>query len=115
MEERIRIHGEQWKVSDIKDEVIWCRGENWTHTTFTPTKAILHKNVLSNVSQHSDREPNGKLVKDGWEHEHCQICWWKIYASENPEIGTGYSNGKIWVCTECYEQFIKGNAIGISS
>ncbi|MFY0677728.1 MAG: hypothetical protein JXR18_10615 [Neptuniibacter sp.] len=115
MEDKIEIHGTLWKVTDIKDEVIWCRGECWTHSTFTPSDSVLHKKILTQAPKNSGSAVKVKLIKNGWEHEHCQICWWKIFVSEKQEVGTGYSNGKIWVCTECYEQFIEGNKLELSS
>jgi Zn-finger protein len=40
-------------------------------------------------------------------HEHCLICYWTIFKSENGEDGFGYYyDGSTWLCTECYAKFI---------
>ncbi len=46
-----------------------------------------------------------KLVKGGWPSDTCGVCDWKLYESTNLGHGTGYTNGRDWLCTECYEKF----------
>jgi Clp amino terminal domain, pathogenicity island component len=46
------------------------------------------------------------LVKDGWTHDHCVICWKMIYLPEAPSQSFGYSNGQEWLCQRCYEGFV---------
>jgi hypothetical protein len=49
---------------------------------------------------------NFELVKGGWKKEHCVICHWELYETpDDASHGTGYTNGRHWVCTECYERF----------
>lgn len=77
----VTIHGADWCYSDIAEEVEWCRSRSWVRATY------------DSVTDHS----------------HCQICWWKLYRSDNVKIGEGYrSAGKVdlWLCAECHEQFI---------
>ena len=79
----VTIHGDQWKREDIQEPVEWAKGESWEKTLWSS-------------------------VKHGDDHDHCQVCWWKLRDSEAPETGEGYISGKHnWLCTECYEQFIK--------
>tara|TARA_R110002050_G_scaffold250466_1_gene388417 strand:- start:163 stop:426 length:264 start_codon:yes stop_codon:yes gene_type:complete len=79
----VTIHGDQWKREDIQEPVEWAKGESWEKTLWSS-------------------------VKHGDDHDHCQVCWWKLRDSEDPETGEGYISGKHnWLCTECYEQFIK--------
>ncbi|NOV31799.1 hypothetical protein [Methylomonas sp. ZR1] len=81
-EEFVTIHGDSWKKSDIKEPVDWAKGEGW------------QKEVWSG--------------KKNWDHDHCQICWWKLYDSKDTDHGVGYRSQKDnWICTECYEQFIE--------
>ena len=52
---------------------------------------------------------NFTLNKGGWKTERCAICNWELSESEDkPEHGTAYTNGKDWVCSECYEKFLAG-------
>ncbi|MGB0281826.1 MAG: hypothetical protein ACPGAE_06585 [Neptuniibacter sp.] len=115
MEETVLIHGDHWKVSDVKEEVEWCRSQEWVQLAFVPRDAIKQKHSWTEHKEGKAAPEGGEVIEGGWEHEHCQVCWWKIRESDNPEIGVGYTNGNQWLCTECYSQFIEGNVLGISS
>jgi hypothetical protein len=115
MEDTVLIHGDHWKVSDIKDEVEWCRNQKWRKQSFIPRDAVKQKHSVTERQSSGAVPTGGEIIKDGWEHEHCQVCWWKIRESNNPEIGIGYTNGNQWLCSECYGQFIEVNVLGISS
>jgi hypothetical protein len=47
----------------------------------------------------------GRLEPNAWDHEHCALCWKKIM-----EIGgdfrEGYTDGKEWLCPECYARYL---------
>ena len=78
----VTIHGDEWKKEDIEDAIAWAKNQQW------------HKEVWSTDNEH-------------WDHDHCQICWWKLRVSEEPEVAVGYKNQQShWLCTECYEQFV---------
>ena len=79
----ITIHGDEWKKEHIDEPVEWAKTKTW-----------LKKMWSSDA--------------DNWEHDHCQVCWWKLYKSEEPEHGIGYHNSENdnWLCSECYEQFV---------
>lgn len=48
---------------------------------------------------------DGEVVKGGWDHAHCELCWTKISAeAENQR--DGYTDGKAWLCTACFEAYI---------
>ncbi len=38
---------------------------------------------------------------------YCNLCRWELFASKDaPDHATGYTNGRDWLCTECYDKFI---------
>ena len=47
------------------------------------------------------------LVKGGWKRDHCTVCRWELFESDDPAHGTAFTNGMIWVCEECYRRFIE--------
>lgn len=51
-------------------------------------------------------DANFELVKAGWRKDHCAICRWELYESEEAVHKIGYFNGRDWLCTECYEKFL---------
>jgi hypothetical protein len=49
---------------------------------------------------------NFRLVAGGWTKDECLICRWELFESKNdPEHSIGYTNGRDWLCTECYDKF----------
>jgi hypothetical protein len=110
----VRIHGDMWKVADVIEEVRRCRTVTWTAQAWQPVPALVHRSG-SRVSLYRGQafDP-GKidLVPDGWTHEHCLICNYRIHDEE------GYRDAftcgdHAWICAECYEQFIDNDAAGV--
>ena len=80
MKEKIKIHGQEWRFKDIKENVEWAKKQKWKF----------------------------KKYDNEGEHDHCLICYWTISASEDSESGEAYFyGGSTWLCKECYEKFIK--------
>ena len=52
----------------------------------------------------AEDQANFELVKAGWKKDHCAICAWDLFESEDHH-GIGYTNGQQWICVECYEKF----------
>jgi hypothetical protein len=50
--------------------------------------------------------PEGaKLEPNAWDHEHCALCSNKIM-EQGGDFEEGYTDGKEWLCPECYSQYI---------
>jgi len=47
---------------------------------------------------------NFELIKAGWKKDRCAICGWELFESLD-DHGTGYTNGRDWICLECHEKF----------
>jgi hypothetical protein len=110
--ETVEIHGSRWNVDYVRDAVKLCRAYNWhwQKATWTPRDVVIHKKtgcVSFDLSLASD-SANFALVKGGWKEDHCFICRWELFQSQNEDgasHGTGYTNGHDWLCTECYSKF----------
>ena len=104
-EATVLIRGEAWKISQIEDQVQWCLGQRWKRRKWTASSSVVYK--------------DGKKVglrEGGWDHDHCEICWWKLFDSENTEEGEAYCDeGISWLCIECYDQFILDDALNLHS
>ena len=80
MSEIVEIHGDQWKLSDIQENIEWGKQQSWEY----------------------------KKYDNPSDHEHCLICYWTIFEAEGRSEGYGYFfEGSIWLCTECYGKFIE--------
>jgi hypothetical protein len=41
--------------------------------------------------------------------DNCLICRWELHESEDlPEHSVAFTNGRDWICMECYEKFLEG-------
>lgn len=89
-------------------EVAQDTNRTWRKQTFES------KDMLARVGdgchfghQVVEGEPlEGELVKGGWDHEHCLLCWKKISPNKEEELNEGYTDGKEWLCQACYELYV---------
>ena len=51
-----------------------------------------------------DDSANFEVIKAGWKKDHCVICGWDLFESEDHH-GVGYSNSFQWICLECHATF----------
>ena len=110
-EARLEIHGIPWHSETIRERVKTVRRANW-HWRKQPWKArdvAISKDGQTSfdVSLALDAK-NFDLLSAGWKKDHCPICFWELFESENqPEHSAGYTNGRDWVCNECFEKFLQ--------
>jgi hypothetical protein len=80
MNKIVIIHGSEWELEDIQEDVDWCSKQPWTLKRYTKEK----------------------------DHAHCSVCWWTIAVSENPDIGEAFwtEHGNRWLCKECHQRFM---------
>ena len=108
----IEIHGSRWKTDDIRIVVSLIRSDNyhWEKTTWRPRDIVIrHKGgAISFDLTLAEDNANFTLVKQGWKKDHCFICRWELFESDG-EHGTGYTNGRAWICVECCERFVLGD------
>jgi len=81
----------------------------WTRRRFQPADEIrLHTSNGRIISKRLPRgapRPSGDVVQDGWDHDHCALCWATISLAEGGEP-VAYSDGRDWLCTTCFAKFI---------
>ena len=108
MDKNIKIHGESWKLIDIQESIEWARNRDWKKQRWSNRAGLVSSGKVSDFVGQKYNSENTKLVKAGWEHDHCEICWWSLYESEEPENGVGFTtDGHNWLCTECFHTFIE--------
>jgi len=107
--ETVEIHGFQWNVDYVRDMIGLCRSYNWHwhKAVWKPRDVVVHrkKGTCSfDLRLARDDPDHFELVKDGWKKDHCFICRWELFQSED-DHGSGYTNGHDWLCMECYDRF----------
>lgn len=73
----------------------------WKRVKFEPSDSIIH-------------HPDGRveIVKDGWEHEHCEICSQTISQYKMNKNSYSYVSKKDnWLCESCYEKYVQEKSI----
>lgn len=87
-------------------ELVLDLGRQWQKKRFEPSRAIRFKRRNSvYMKKGDDSEPaEGELVKNGWDHAHCEICYQTLGSGGQPD---GYvSESETWVCERCYDTFV---------
>ena len=104
------IHGASFDLQKVRGAMSQYREHNWQwlKQPWTARDVVIHRGTakVSFDLSLADDSANFELVKGGWKKDHCGICQWELFESkENAEHGVGYTNGRDWICTECYEKF----------
>ena len=109
----VEIHGGKHDAEYIRERVRACREFSWHWNTqnWMPRDLIIHRKTGA-ISFEADliKQPDDfQLIKAGWKKDHCYICRWELFESvTEPAHGIAHTNGRDWVCTECFEKFLKG-------
>ncbi len=108
LEDYVEIHGRSWSAESIMELSEYYRKFHWEKRRWTARDALVQRSnkALHLYSGQSYDPEQVDLVKGGWSEDPCVICRWKLYESNSPEHGEGYTNGQDWLCTECFERFV---------
>jgi hypothetical protein len=108
----IEIHGVRRNAEHIREAIQHCRMYNWhwDRRSWTNLDIAIERKTgkVSFDLRLAEDAKNFELVKGGWKKDHCFICRWELLESQNEadaEHGIGYTNGRDWLCTECYAKF----------
>jgi hypothetical protein len=109
--ETIEIHGQPRNADYIRRavkalcEIPW----HWQKRVWKPRDVAIHRatgTISFDVGNLEDSQ-DFDLLKRGWKKDYCNLCRWELFASKDaPDHATGYTNGRDWLCTECYDKFI---------
>ena len=108
----VTIHCSAWKRADIEDEVSFCRGFQWRREPWVCRDALVQRTGTTSLYIGQRYDPAFfELVRGGWSHDHCQICWWTLSEGGDVEHSVGYTDCRRWICSECFHQFIETTAL----
>ena len=110
--ETIELHGVQRDAEWVRHAVSRCReySWHWQKRRWTPRDIVVNRKngaISFEVSLAVEDPSTFELVQAGWKKKDpCAVCHWELFESQDDaEHGTGYTNGREWLCTECYEKF----------
>ena len=111
----IEIHGVPRNIESIYEAVKRCREYSW----HWHKRDLISRDIVVNrkdgaisfdLSLAAEDPTTFELLKAGWKQKsRCAICRWELFESKDDAAhGTGYTNGREWLCTECYGKFWQG-------
>lgn len=110
------IHGRKRNAEELRNVVVQLKSQNfyWERKLWQSRDVVYEKNGKRFSFDTSLAKGKSKviLVKGGWKKDSCAICQWELFQTEDAAHGTGYTNGKDWVCEECYWRFIATDYFG---
>lgn len=100
---------EDWWTPDQR-ELVEDRSVTWHRQMWEPRDAWISPDGAARPYEaFSDpaTPPAGmKLVKGGWNHDHCQLCWVTL-AEATAGQPEGYTDGAHrWLCVSCFEAYL---------
>jgi ATP-dependent Clp protease ATP-binding subunit ClpA len=106
----IEIHGTLRNIEEVRQAVRRLRESHW-HWQKRPwiasDVAVERKDGAVSFDVSLAGDPGFELQKGGWTKEYCGVCRWELFESiDDPVHGIGYTNGRDWLCSECYEKFL---------
>lgn len=104
----LTIHGRSWPQTVIESRANMARTFFWEQKKFTTPHVVIRRKDkrISFDLQLAQNSSEFELLRGGWKQTVCAICTWQFAESDDPERGAGYTNGRDWICTECYERFL---------
>ena len=107
-EDVVYIHGSGWDLSYVNRVAEHLRKFFWQKQRWRPADIVVRRqDGLVSFDLKLAEEPAHFELKQGhWTNDTCAICQWEFSASGAQDRTTGYSNGREWLCSECYEKFM---------
>lgn len=97
------------QIDLIKDPL-----RKWQKETFTQQDAIVRRvnGGVTGQKKSEGEEPAADewIMPGGWDHEHCALCWETISDFEGHQH-SGYTDGKKWLCADCYKKYIRDDIL----
>jgi len=104
-----QIHGAGRDAQHVRSIVAHYQGRpwHWRQEVWLPPDVAeyLETGQISFDLSLTTDTAKYRLVKGGWASDNCVICGWRLFESTILSHGTAYTNGRDWLCTECYEKF----------
>jgi hypothetical protein len=109
--ETVLIHGTQHHAETIRIRVVECRAFSWHwRQQKWASRDLAVERETGQISFDLSLAENTDafhIAQNAWKYDSCAICRWRLDDSPELEHSVGYTNGRDWVCSECYEKFLK--------
>ena len=102
----VTIHGQEWKLNYVQAQVSLLSRFAWRKREWMSVDVLVENEtgrVCFDLGAADERRFT--LATGGWKCDWCSICNWELSADGGEEHSIGYTNGRQWLCTDCYERF----------
>jgi hypothetical protein len=111
----VLVHGSFVPNSRIEGTLEYCRSQDWQKQNWQPKPGLVRKRTgfLAVIKRYTGQDYDlnkFELTPGSWKYDNCIICSWRFKQGDDPETSVGYTNGRDWLCSECYERFIHAPA-----
>ena len=106
----VTIHGQEWKRTYVQAQVSALNRFAWRKREWKPIDALVETEtgqICFDTAAPDD--PRFKFVPAAWQRDWCLICNWELSVEAGVEHSVGYTNGRQWLCIDCYERFFTNN------
>jgi hypothetical protein len=113
---KVEVHGKTFDLQAIGVQADKLRKFAWIRREWKPMDVVVDNEaggILFDLSLSDGHRY--QLQPGGWTKEPCAICGWELEAKNNPERSEGFTNGRRWICAECYHRFVERKGDGPSS
>lgn len=111
-QDMVQTHNFRIRRDYVRHFANYCHMYNWhwSKKTWKPRDVVVNRKTgqFSLDVEAGSHSSDFELLKAGWKKDHCLICRWDLFECAEPEHGVGYTNGREWLCSECYEKFVQG-------
>lgn len=107
----VPIHNEMWDRDSLQMQIRALSRFAWRQQQWKPPDILVEKatgRISFDLTLNND--PQYELRPGGWPQGQCEICRWELNATGDPEHAIGYTNGRDWICQECYTHFFRDPA-----
>ncbi|MHC4985189.1 MAG: hypothetical protein ACYTFO_03445 [Planctomycetota bacterium] len=107
-EPSVALHGQEWRLSDLREAVDSCLQQTWRHQRWEVSDALFDSDGRVGTRYHGQEIAEGmKVIPGGWDHDHCEICWATLCDQDDDDEHAGWTDGEgSWVCDECYQKLL---------
>lgn len=111
--EIVQVHGRPFPLLRIEGKVKDLVQFKWLQRDWKPLDVVVDNKdgaVCFDLELRDDSRY--KFVPGGWPKEPCAICGWELSAQGGPEHSEAFTNGRQWLCAECYHGFVARKSAG---
>jgi ATP-dependent Clp protease ATP-binding subunit ClpA len=105
LHDTVEIHDEMWDETYVREQAEALKRFYWRLADWRPVDVVEHEGRIS-FDLSLAEEQSFQRVPQGWTRDACAICRWELNASGEESHSKGYTNGREWLCVECYEKFL---------